>query len=488
MKKLITQLKNEPSKKILIIGDVMVDQYCFGSVSRISPEAPVPVITQEKIEWCLGGAANVAANSQKIGCDVTLIGVISRNDDAGKKYRKLLEEIKIKEDGTVYSQERRTTCKKRILAGSHQMLRIDDESSTLLTPEEFDDIRIKIDQFLVPGVTVLLSDYAKGVITKELVQYVCKRAKSCGSIVMLDPKGKDFSKYYGVDYIKPNLNEYNHLLDFYGLSSDNSIKENGHIICKKLGLKGLIVTRGEKGIVFVSSDDYFTYSAYRREVYDLTGAGDTVFAFLALGFAHNITIKEILVLANYAASIVVSHLKTYSVSLDDLLDCGVEHAKKIYNDWTQLKIELDWQRCDGKRVVFTNGCFDILHPGHLHTLKEAKRRGEVLVVALNTDASVKRLKGQSRPINDLQHRQTMMAALGVVDFVVSFDQDTPQEIINYLAPDILVKGGDYKKESVVGYDTITARGGAVHIIDFVEGLSTTNMISSIKSHYNKMKE
>lgn len=479
MKKMIMQLRAGGSKNVLIVGDVMLDEYFFGSVSRISPEAPVPVLKGEHTDWSLGGAANVAANCKHIGFDVALVGVIGQQDYEGEKILEMLSGLKISTAGIIKSSMRPTTCKKRFLAKNHQMLRMDSESSNDLTAKEFTDVVAAIDRLLKPSSMILISDYAKGMVSQELMNYILDKAKKLNCIVMVDPKGPNFIKYAGVDYIKPNAKEFGQIVDFFKLPADQSLEENGRKICELLTVKGLIVTMGEKGIVYIDRQQMIFSPAYKREVYDLTGAGDTVFAFLALGLANNFALSECMRLANHAASVAVSHLKTYAVSLEELVDHLMEPAEKIYNDWASLKIELDWLRAEGKRVVFTNGCFDILHPGHISTLKEAKKHGDILVVGLNADESIRRLKGPLRPINNLGYRATMMSAIGLVDFVVSFDQDTPQALIEYLRPDALVKGGDYKKEDIVGYDFITSYGGSVHVIDYLAGVSTTAIIKKL---------
>jgi len=479
MKKLINQLKTAPAKDILIIGDVMLDEYIFGAVNRISPEAPVPVVKEETRSWSLGGAANVAANCKHIGFNVHLVGLIGDNDRSGSTLISMLKQSKIAFDGVIKSPERVTTCKRRIMEKNHQLLRIDTESAGAITQPEFAEIMLRIDRLIRQDMIILLSDYAKGVVSKELIAYVVTKARIHRCIVMVDPKGPDFLKYLGVDYLKPNLKEFLQMVRFFGLHERASLIDNARFICEKLQLKGLIVTLGDKGIQFVSREREILCPAVKHEVYDLTGAGDTVFAFLALGIAHNFAMIDCLRLANKAASIAISHIKTYAVSLDELIDRHLEPSEKVFHDWAELKIELDWQRLDNKKVVLTNGCFDILHSGHIYTLKEAKKFGDILVVALNTDASIKRLKGPSRPINDIDERSAMMAAIGVVDFVVSFDQDTPQLLLEYLRPDVLVKGGDYKAHEVVGYDFITSYGGRIEIIDFVPGRSTTNLIAAI---------
>ncbi len=485
MKKIINRLRAAGSKHVVIIGDIMLDEYSIGSVGRISPEAPVPVLKEESREWCLGGAANVAANCKHIGCDVSLIGVIGASDSAGDRTISMLHELKVSTAGIVRSHDRVTTHKKRFLAKNHQLLRMDSEADNELMHREYIEVIDRIDALLRPGSVILVSDYAKGVATPALMAHVVKRSRDLGCTVLVDPKGPDFKKYYGVDYIKPNAKEFAQMVSFFQLPAEQNMEENGRALCQLLALKGLMITLGEKGIMFVSPELSFISPGNRLEVFDLTGAGDTVFAFLALGLAHDLPMKDCLRVANRAAAVAVSHLKTYAVSLDEIVDRSLEPTEKIYYDWAPLKIELDWQRADGKRVILTNGCFDILHPGHIHTLKEAKKLGDILVVALNTDASVQRLKGPSRPVNNLEYRATMMSAIGFVDFVVAFDQDTPQALIEYLRPDVLVKGGDYKRESIVGYDIVTSYGGDVFIIDYVPGVSTTGFIERlIQAHQN----
>jgi D-beta-D-heptose 7-phosphate kinase/D-beta-D-heptose 1-phosphate adenosyltransferase len=480
MKRLINHIKMGGTKNVLIVGDVMLDEYFFGSVSRISPEAPVPVLKEERKEFCMGGAANVAANCNHIGFDVSLVGVVGEHDQDGKQFIAMLTELKIATDGLVSSDDRVTTIKKRFLSKNHQMFRMDCESTHALCDKDFELVTQKIEAFLKPSSIILVSDYAKGVITDRLLEFLRAIARERECMILVDPKGPDFAKYYGVDYIKPNAKEFAQMVKFFKLPTDQSLENNAREVCRLLALKGLVVTEGERGITFVSQDASIFSPAYKQEVYDLTGAGDTVFAFLALGLSHGLSIEDCLKFANRAASVAVAHLKTYAVSLDELIDRSAETNEKIYADWASLKIELDWQRVGGKKVVFTNGCFDILHPGHIHILKEAKKMGDILVVALNTDDSISRLKGPARPINDINYRATMMAAIGFVDFVVSFDQDTPQALIDYIRPDVLVKGGDYQKEKIIGYDTVMSYGGCVQVIDLVPGQSTTGFIARIK--------
>ncbi|MFH1462083.1 MAG: D-glycero-beta-D-manno-heptose 1-phosphate adenylyltransferase, partial [bacterium] len=480
MKNLIDKIKSSTLKKIIVIGDVMLDEYIFGSVSRVSPEAPVLVLKEERKEWSLGGAANVALNCKNVGCEIDLIGVINSSDRMGKKILAMLAQNGISVSGLVKSDERVTTCKKRALNNNHQLLRIDVEDNKGLTEKEYISVLENIGKLMVSDSIILISDYAKGVINKNLLEKIIDLAQKNNCKILVDPKGSNFEKYYGVDFIKPNYKEYILMLEFFGLFLNDSIVKNGRIICEKLSLKGLIVTLGEKGLHFVSNDQDYFVSALKQDVYDLTGAGDTVFAFLALGLAANLDINDSLKLANAAAGIAVSHLKTYAVSLDDLIDKNSFTSEKIFYDWTKLKIELDWLKVGGKKIVFTNGCFDLLHSGHLHVLNQAKSKGDVLVVAINTDESVKRYKGDDRPIKKLQERLNIMSAFGVVDFVVIFDEDTPKELIEYLNPDVLVKGGDYSKDKIAGADYVLSNGGSVEVVDYQPDLSTSNLVAAVQ--------
>ncbi|MFA5075444.1 MAG: D-glycero-beta-D-manno-heptose 1-phosphate adenylyltransferase [Candidatus Babeliales bacterium] len=479
MKNIINKIKTADKKRILIIGDVMLDEYIFGDVLRISPEAPVPILKEKKREWSLGGASNVALNCKQIGCFVDLIGVVNNLDKAAEKLISILKKNRISCNGLVRSENRVTTCKKRLMSGNQQLLRIDTEDTKELSKTEFDEIICKLDNLILPNTIVLVSDYAKGVLTEDILSEIIFKAKERSCLILLDPKGPNFDKYKGVNYLKPNFKEFDQILDFYDLNKKDSTINNGKKICQILSLDGLILTMGEKGIQFISLKEDFFVPACKKEVFDLTGAGDTVLAFLALGLSVKLPMKQCLKLANHAAAVAVSHLKTYAVSLDELIDKNVEFTEKIFTEWALLKIELDWLRLENKRIVFTNGCFDLLHSGHVYLLNKAKKMGDILVVAINTDESVKRFKGESRPIKNVEERAKIIAALNGVDFVVIFNQDTPKELIEYLKPDILVKGGDYKKEQVAGYDFMIKNGGKIEIIDFQKGFSTTNLIKKI---------
>ena len=483
------------AKDIVVIGDLMLDEYLIGNVGRISPEAPVPVVREERREFSFGGATNVAINCRRVGCDVHLIGFVGDRDKTGSTLLSMLIKKGVFTEGIVKTPDRVTTRKKRIISNQQQLLRIDVEQTHEQSSFEFDSLLCKIHTVIKPGAFVLISDYAKGVISRPVVEEIVARAKVCNSIVLADPKGPDFDKYKGIDYLKPNLKEFKQMVDFFGLNHKHSVSFNGRKICQELDLKGIIITMGDNGLQFVAAPnssgdsesessavkDLF-YPACKREVFDITGAGDTVLAFLAVGLANGFSMDQSLKLANVAASVAVSHHKTYAVGLDDLLEDKKIANEKIYSNWKNLREDLDWLRSvQKKKIVFTNGCFDLLHSGHIFLLQEARRRGDILVVGLNTDDSVKRYKGDSRPIKTLEERAKVLSVIDVVDYVVFFNQDTPEKLINFIRPDVLIKGGDYELEKIAGYDTVISYGGSVEVVDYKKGFSTTGLVEMAKN-------
>jgi D-beta-D-heptose 7-phosphate kinase / D-beta-D-heptose 1-phosphate adenosyltransferase len=481
MKSLIQRLRQAPQKSVVVVGDIMIDEYIFGSVARISPEAPVPVVREQRREVYLGGAANTAANCGVLGLDSALVGVVNNNDNYGRMLPELLGKSGLSADGIVYSSVRKTTVKNRVIAQNHHCLRIDHEDNQALTSVECAAVVAQLERYVKPGCVILVSDYAKGVITPQLLEQIKKLAHERNAVILADPKGPNFIKYDGVHYLKPNASEFKQMVQMLNISTDQDFVAQGRAICELLKLRGLVVTLGERGIHYISKDEDLFSPAFKREVYDLSGAGDTVFAYLAFALGHQLGMAEALLLANKAASIAVSHLKTYAVRLEELLDLVHDPEEKIIFDWAKLKESVELVRKQGRRIVFTNGCFDILHAGHVRCLHEAKKQGDILVVALNTDASVRRLnKGPERPLNTLQDRAAIMAGLASVDFVTMFDQETPKEIIDLLLPDVLVKGGDYKAETIVGYQEVTSRGGRVCIIPLVAGKSTTKIVQKAR--------
>ncbi len=479
MKDIVSQLKTSPLKNIIVVGDLMLDEYIFGEVRRISPEAPVPIVEEQKKEWSLGGAANVALNCKHIGCNVSLIGLTGKNDTAGIKLRTMLKENNISLKGIIESSSRSTTCKKRIMAKHHQLLRIDKEDRQPLNEKEEESLLKQLIPCITKNAIIIVSDYAKGVITIPVMHKIITHAREQKCIILVDPKGPNFGKYKGADYIKPNINEFNEMLTFFELDPRLNFEKNARTMCQLLSLKGLIVTKGDQGIHFITAQESVSLSAAQREVFDLTGAGDTVIAFLSLGLLNNLPMRTCLELSNRAAAVAISHIKTYAVSLDELIDKNEEPAEKYYPEWNKLKEELSLLRKEKKRIIFTNGCFDLLHAGHIHCLKEAKKLGDVLIVALNTDESTQRLKGKSRPIKPLRERAHVMAAIGVVDFVTHFDEDTPARIIEFLKPDIITKGVDYVGKKVTGDDIIKKYGGKTVRIGWKNEHSTTTLAQKL---------
>lgn len=489
MNEVIKNLRVISKKKhLLVIGDLILDEYLFGQTERISREAPIPVFTEERFEWVCGGAANVVMNIQKSGFAVSVVGLIGAHDAEGKKLLSILEAAHIPISGIVRSPFRKTTRKQRVIVQGQQVFRIDAEEQALLLEEERIALFEQISAALTPDTTVLISDYDQGMIDHKLVLTIVQLAASVHAQVLVDPRGPLFDKYRGVDYIKPNAREFEAMVEFFGLSKQMTLEQNAAKICDILDLKGMIITLGEKGMLFASLTQSFLVEAIPREVFDVTGAGDTAFAYLGIGCASNLPIQQTLELANVASGIAVSHLKNYIVSLDEVEAhfTGAElvpysSSQKIIFDWNRLQVIVKNAQALGKKVIFTNGAFDLLHSGHISVIEKAKSLGDILIVALNTDASIKRYKSINRPINPLQERALIMAALGVVDFVVSFDQNTANEILDILRPDIMVKGGDYKPELLPEYPTVCNYGGQIYIVNFKQGYSSTNIIAKMEA-------
>ncbi|WP_028300890.1 bifunctional D-glycero-beta-D-manno-heptose-7-phosphate kinase/D-glycero-beta-D-manno-heptose 1-phosphate adenylyltransferase HldE [Oceanospirillum beijerinckii] len=462
------------SNPILVIGDVMLDKYWHGSTDRISPEAPVPIVKVKDVDARAGGAANVALNLAALRCHATVMGIIGQ-DAEGHELSQLLAQ---KEVAThfVTAEHQPTISKLRIMSRHQQLLRLDQE-------ERFDsqvalELNSAADQAFTPGSVVVLSDYAKGSL--QHVQGLIQQANSQQCKVLVDPKGTDFGKYTGASLLTPNMSEFEAVVG--RCHSEDEVIEKGFALLQELQLEALLVTRSEKGMtLFQSGRDPVYFAANAKSVFDVTGAGDTVIASLAAGLASNLPLETSVEMANIAAGIAVSKLGTETVALAELNEAiagyyGVEQAS-VLSEQDLIK-RLKQAREQGDKIVFTNGCFDILHPGHVSYLEHARRLGDKLIVAVNSDASVSRLKGPTRPINDLEHRMHVLAGLASVDWVVAFEEDTPARLIAELVPDILVKGGDYKPEEIAGGDTVIAAGGEVRVLNFEEGYSTTGIIKA----------
>ena len=466
--------------RIAVIGDVMLDRYFHGEVKRISPEAPVPVTKINKIKSVLGGAANVAANLAHLECQV-FMGGVTGDDENRILLEKLMDEAGINYDGLIKSDQRKTITKLRVLGGQQQMLRLDFEEIGDLYPEEVSGLEAWLDKLLTAGLDgIIISDYAKGVCAADFVQAVINKAHAKNVPVLIDPKGSDWTKYSGCDFITPNLKEMCEAAGCVKDNEDNAVVEMAQSAGAKFNIKNVVVTRSEKGMTLVNSEEILHCPATAIEVFDVSGAGDTVAATLLAGIAGKLTLSQAVYMANRAAGIVVAKVGTYPVHRDELLkDILTEERKQGGGyrtlSWDEISsLAATWKAC-GEKIVFTNGCFDILHVGHVTYLEKARNLGKHLIVGLNTDASVQRLKGPTRPLVHELDRARVLSSLASVDAVVLFDQDTPTELIKTIRPDILVKGGDYAPDQVAGREY----AGEVRIIDFEEGYSTTSVVNKI---------
>ncbi len=472
--------------KIAVIGDVMLDRYFYGEVKRISPEAPVPVTKINRINSVLGGAANVAANLAHLECRV-FMGGVTGDDENRQLLEKMMNEAGIDYSGLVKSQHRKTITKLRVLGGQQQMLRLDFEETGDLVPDEIISLRAWLENLLDNGLDgIIVSDYAKGVCSDDFCQWVITQGKAYGVPVLIDPKGADWTKYRGCDFITPNLKEMCEAAGCQRENEDEAVVAMAMAAKDKFQIKNVVVTRSERGMTLVNNEEIIHSPAAAIEVFDVSGAGDTVAAALLVAAAGKLELSDAVYMANRAAGIVVAKVGTYPVHREELLkDLMTEERKQGKGYRTQSWEEIaalarNWKAC-GEKVVFTNGCFDILHVGHVTYLEKARNLGKHLIVGLNTDASVRRLKGETRPLVHELDRARVLAALACVDAVVLFDQDTPTELIEQIRPDILVKGGDYTPEQVAGREY----AGEVRIIDFEDGYSTTGVVEKIA---NMVKE
>jgi D-beta-D-heptose 7-phosphate kinase/D-beta-D-heptose 1-phosphate adenosyltransferase len=466
--------------KLLVVGDLMLDRYILGEVDRISPEAPVPVLRHAHRYDRPGGAANVAMNLAGLGCQTLLAGFWG--DDAERRdLQQFLEKAKVDTTGVVTSALP-TISKTRIVGRRQQLLRLDIESQEKPNAADQQSL-LKAAVMLVDKVhAVVLSDYAKGVLSADLCAAVIRAARTKGVPVFVDPKTPDLSKYSGATMVCPNLGE---LASATGLVAQelDALLAGGEQQRREHELQYLCVTMSEKGIRVLSEAGVFHSQARAREVFDVSGAGDTVIATLAAGMAGGLKVETAIELANLAAGIVVGKVGTVPVASHELIaaltpSSGMLMAEKILDSDALAKRVAEW-RAAGETIVFTNGCFDLLHIGHVTLLEDCRTFGSKLVLGLNTDAGVRRLKGPSRPVVGERERARVMSALAAVDAVVLFDEDTPIELIRALKPDVLVKGGDYAVETVVGHEDVIAAGGRVEIVPIVEGFSTSNIIRKL---------
>ncbi|MCY1406006.1 Bifunctional protein HldE [compost metagenome] len=459
---------------VLVVGDVMLDRYWHGATNRISPEAPVPVVKVEQIEDRPGGAANVALNIAALGAPAWLVGVTGQDEAADSLAERLHAAGVDAHFQRIASQP--TIVKLRVMSRHQQLLRLDFEEPFAT---DADALLADVAQLLDKVRVLILSDYGKGALQNH--QALIQTARACNIAVLADPKGKDFSIYRGASLITPNLAEFEAVV---GRCADEAeLVAKGLKLLAELELGALLVTRGEHGMTLLRQGfPALHLPARAREVFDVTGAGDTVISTLATALAAGEELPQAVALANLAAGIVVGKLGTATVSAPELRravqrEQGVGRGVMTLD---QLLPVLEDARAHGEKVVFTNGCFDILHAGHVAYLEQARAQGDRLVVAINDDASVTRLKGPGRPINSVDRRMAVLAGLGAVDWVVSFAEDTPEALLEKVRPDVLVKGGDYGLEGVVGADIVLAYGGDVKVLNFVDSCSTTAIVEKIR--------
>jgi len=461
---------------VAVIGDLMIDHYIWGSCERISPEAPVPVVNVSKESTVLGGAGNVINNLLSLGVDVSIFSVVG-DDLNAEEMKALLAATTSKNINLISESHRRTTKKSRLIASNQQVIRYDDETIKEITPTSQLDLMKLIEKKLALFDTVLLSDYGKGVLTEMVTKMIIVTAKKLKIPVLVDPKGKDYSKYRGATLLTPNKKEAI-VATQIDIVDDKSLSEALHQLKNNLNLDYSIITLSEDGIGLLDKNIQ-VIPTVAREVFDVTGAGDTVLASLGVALASGFSIVEACEFANKAAAVVVAKVGSATVTLNEIeeyehsLNQGQSESKiKNFEQIERIAKRLKEQ---GRKIIFTNGCFDILHRGHATYLQKAKELGDILILGLNSDESIRRLKGESRPINNLEDRAFLIGALESIDFVVPFSEDTPYELIKLIKPNVLVKGADYEGKEVVGSDV----ADEVVLIEFVEGKSTTGLIEKI---------
>ncbi len=477
-------LEGVAKTRALVVGDLMLDEYIWGAVDRISPEAPVQVVEVKRKELRLGGAGNVINNLLTLNCQVDVVSVVGEDDD-GQFLLRRLEERGVHQHGVFSQVDRVTSRKTRVLASNQQIVRIDQETKSEISAESEERILSHVRKTVASLDVIFLSDYQKGVMTDRLLKEVIAIGKSANVPVLVDPKGHDYSKYRGATLLTPNRKEAQ-LATGISITNEATLLDAGRKLRVDLELEALVLTRSEEGMTVFSEAGELHLPTVAREVYDVSGAGDTVLSLFGLGMAQKLPLGCAAGLANMGAGVVVGKVGTSTVSAQELLSAvgslQPEGDKKVCAA-PLLKNILAGDKQRGKTIVFTNGCFDLLHVGHVKYLQAARQLGDLLVLGLNSDASIKRLKGPNRPLIGQEERAHILAALDCIDYVVIFDEDTPLEVITELKPDILVKGGDYTPEGVVGRELVESYGGRVELINFVDGKSTTNIINKILESY-----
>jgi D-beta-D-heptose 7-phosphate kinase/D-beta-D-heptose 1-phosphate adenosyltransferase len=469
--------------QVLVVGDLMLDSFYYGTANRISPEAPVPVVNIDRLEDLPGGAANVAMNIASLGASSSLSGITGQ-DSAAETLQQKLNSVGV-ECAFHHSIITGTIIKQRVISNHQQLLRMDFE--TPFASDEWLSLKNLVEPLITQTAVMVLSDYGKGTLVDP--QYWISLAKQYQVQVLVDPKGQDFTKYRGADVITPNMTEFEAVVG--KVTSEADLIAKAQQLIEQLDINALLITRSEHGMSLIRKDhDEFHLPAIAKEIADVTGAGDTVISTLAATLAAGKDLEQAVTLANVAASIVVSKLGTATVSGPELQVEYERHQGSNNTDHSiagvvtveQLKLAVEQAKQRGEKVVFTNGCFDILHAGHVHYLQQARAQGDRLVLAINSDESVTKLKGQGRPINTASRRLAVLAGLESIDWVTCFEGDTPEALLREIQPDILVKGGDYDKKGVVGWEIVEGYGGEVKVMGMVENCSTTAIVNKINEN------
>lgn len=469
-------IKLDKKPTILVIGDLILDYYLYGTCDRISPEAPVQIINVKKEEAVLGGAGNVVNNLISFGANVDLISVIG-DDNTASELKRLLEEININFSLLIKEDGRISTKKTRLIAFHQQVIRYDVETVEDIKNSTVDKICDYVKNNIRKYDSVIISDYAKGLLTDDLTKKIIKISNQNFIKVLVDPKGNNYDKYKGAYTLTPNKKE---AMEATGIEiiDENSIEKVLQKMKIDFQLDVSIITLSENGIA-VYDDEFEIKSTIQRDVYDVTGAGDTVIASIAFALENGLDIRKSINFANLAAGVVVGKIGNGIATLEEIYEYESNLKKSTANlhikDFKEIEKIAKKFKKDGKKVIFTNGCFDLLHIGHIKYLEKAKSFGDILILGLNSDSSVKRIKGEERPLISQEERAYILASLESVDYVVVFDEETPYELIKLVKPNIIVKGGDYKEKKIVGDDLAEIR-----IVDFIDGKSTTNLIKKIQ--------
>lgn len=469
------------SGNVLVVGDIMLDEYYWGDVERISPEAPVPVFNITAMEYMLGGAGNVAKNLLHLGCNVTMLGVIG-DDETGDVIIQEVKKLGLDTIGILHEEARLSTRKTRLFSRAHnqQIMRFDRESKHWISEKTERNLLACLASQVEHIQGIIIADYLKGCVTSQLAQAIIELGHQYDIPIVVDPKGTDSGKYKRATVVTPNIAEAEKLSGRV-FGSEEELTTTGFALQRDLELAGLLLTRGAHGISLFTADQHLHIPAQAKQVYDVSGAGDTVVAVFTLALASGASYYAAAYLANLAASIVVGKVGTATVSKQELLHAICQDDSSKIISIHALEKTIAEAKQHGQKVVFTNGCFDLLHIGHVEYLQKAKALGDLLVVGVNSDLSVKRLKGENRPIIPQNERAAILAALEIIDYVIIFDEDTPYRLISILQPDILVKGADYALEQVVGRDVVESNGGEIRLIEFVNGKSTSALINKIQS-------